>query len=91
MADTDITDINESWEGHSGEEVENFIKNTFSQKAATDELADRIEKLRADMVMAVEVDEETGDITLLYDEGNKTISDAYIDERGDIVIETEIG
>ena len=65
----------------------------MSQKAVTDELVgleDGLKKLRAETVMAIEVDPETGDVTLLYDEDNTSLADAYIDERGDVVIEMAV-
>lgn len=64
----------------------NSTEVAMSQKAVTDEL----NALRAQMVMAVEVDDETGVVSLVYDEDNSSLSDAYINEAGKIVIELEI-
>lgn len=66
----------------------------MSQKAVTDELESmtaEMATLRANTVMALEIDQTTGDVLLLYDEDNTTISDAYIDPvTGDITIVQEI-
>lgn len=55
-----------------------------------DAALDEITKLKAEMVMAIELDEDTGQLALLYSEDNTTIADAAINDRGEIEITVNI-
>lgn len=55
-----------------------------------DAAMDEITKLKSEMVMAIELDEDTGQLALLYSEDNTTIADAAINERGEIEITVNI-
>lgn len=55
-----------------------------------DAVLDEITKLKAEMVMAIELDEDTGQLALLYSEDNTTIADAAINDRGEIEITVNI-
>ncbi len=70
-------------------ELDNRISDVAEK--VTNDIEESVNALREQMVMAVEVDDETGDVSLLYDEDNSSLADAYIDQAtGEICIEQMI-